>query len=257
MTQQNLTIYSWNINGLRAIVRKNFINWFNKTQPDILCLQEIKTQAKDLPTEVLQLKNYQLYINSADKKGYAGTAVLTKIKPLKIINSTGIKIFDQEGRVQVLEFDKFYLINTYFPNAQAELKRLDFKIKFNQKYLKFLNKFNNKPLILTGDFNVAHQEIDLANPNSNHFNAGFTDEERQFINQIIKSNFVDTFRHLHPQTQKYSYWTYRFGARQRNVGWRIDYFFISKKIISQIKKAEILTQVIGSDHCPITIAINL
>jgi len=252
---QTIKIYSWNINGIRAVVRNGFLDWLHNAKPDILCLQEIKAHKEVIPEEIKKIKNYYFYSSSAEKKGYAGTAVLTKIKPIKVINQIGIDEFDKEGRFLLLEFDKFYLFNTYFPNAQRELKRLSFKKKFNEAYLKFIKKLKNKPLILTGDFNVAHKEIDLKNPKQNVKNAGFTAEERTFINQLIKAGFVDTFRHFHPKEEKYSWWTYRFGARDRNIGWRIDYFFISKSLIKQTKKAEIMNSVYGSDHCPVIIEI--
>ena len=186
---KNLKIYSWNVNGIRAAVRNGFLDWFLKEKPDILCLQEIKTQEGDFPKEITELKNYYFYFSSAEKKGYAGTAVLTKTKPIKIIDKIGIPKFDNEGRFLLLEFKDFYLLNTYFPHTQRDLLRLDFKQEFNEAYLKFIKKFKDKPLILTGDFNVAHKEIDLKNPKENIQNGGFTIEERQFIDKLIEKGF--------------------------------------------------------------------
>ncbi len=252
---QTIKIYSWNVNGIRAVARNGFVDWVSNTEPDILCLQEIKARKEDVPREVKKIKNYYFYSSSAEKKGYAGTAVLTKIKPIKVINKIGIDEFDKEGRFLLLEFDKFYLFNVYFPNSQRELRRLSFKKKFNEAYLKFIKKLKDKPLILTGDFNVAHKEIDLKNPKQNTKNAGFTIEERKFIDKLIEIGFSDSFRQLHPNKIQYSWWTYRFHARDKNIGWRIDYFFVSNSLIKQIKKAEILDNIYGSDHCPILIEI--
>jgi exodeoxyribonuclease-3 len=182
---------------------------------------------------------------------------LTKIKPLKVIDKIGVEKFDSEGRFLVLEFEDFYLINTYFPHTQRELARLDFKQEFNEAYLQFIKQFKNKPIILTGDFNVAHQAIDLKNPKENERNAGFTIEERSFVDKLIKEDFIDTFRHFHSKDIKYTWWTYRFGARDRGIGWRIDYFFVQKSFLKNIKVAEILDDVYGSDHCPILIEIDV
>lgn len=256
--KKNLKIYSWNVNGIRAALRHDFLNWFNKTKPDILCLQEIKAHEDDIPKEIKELKGYHIFLNPAQKKGYAGTAILTKIKPLKVIKKVGEPVFDEEGRFLFLEFEKFSLLNTYFPHARRELVRLDFKQKFNLTYLNFIKKISqDKPLILTGDFNVAHREIDLKNSQQNKKNAGFTVEEREFVNQLLALNFVDTFRYYHPQEEKYTWWSYRFHARDRNIGWRIDYFFIFKKYIQQIKQAEILDDAYSSDHCPVMIKLEI
>jgi exodeoxyribonuclease-3 len=250
-------IYSWNVNGIRATVRNGFMDWFTKEKPDILCLQEIKAHDDDFPPEIKNIPDYYLYHNQAQKKGYAGTAILTKIKPLKVIDKIGVEKFDSEGRFLVLEFEDFYLINTYFPHTQRELARLDFKQEFNEAYLQFIKQFKNKPIILTGDFNVAHQAIDLKNPKENERNAGFTIEERSFVDKLIKEDFIDTFRHFHSKDIKYTWWTYRFGARDRGIGWRIDYFFVQKSFLKNIKVAEILDDVYGSDHCPILIEIDV
>ncbi len=252
---QTIRIYSWNVNGIRAVVRNRFIKWFNDTKPDILCVQEIKARKEDIPEEIKKIKGYHLYSSSAEKKGYAGTAVLTKIKPIKVIDKIGIDKFDKEGRFLLLEFDKFYLFNVYFPNAQRGLKRLSFKNEFNEAYLEFIKKLKDKPLILTGDFNVAHKEIDLKNPKQNIKNAGFTIEERKFTDKLLKMGFTDSFRQFHPKKIQYSWWTYRFHARDKNIGWRIDYFFVSNSLVKHIRKAEIMDNIYGSDHCPVVIEI--
>jgi len=254
---KHFKIYSWNVNGIRATVRNGFMDWFNKEKPDVLCLQETKAQDSDFPPEIKNISHYYLYHSQALKKGYAGVAILTKIKPLKVIDKIGIDKFDSEGRFLVLEFSDFYLSNTYFPHTQRELARLDFKQEFNEAYLQFIKQFKDKPIVLTGDFNVAHQAIDLKNPKENERNAGFTIEERSFVDKLIKEGFVDTFRHFHPKDIKYTWWTYRFGARDRGIGWRIDYFFAQKSFLKNVKVAEVLDDVYGSDHCPILIEIDL
>ncbi len=254
---KTLEIYSWNINGIRAAARKGLTQWIKSAQPDILCLQETKAQPNDFPPEISRCNGYNFYSASAQKKGYAGVAVLTKAKPLQVIGKIGIKKFDNEGRLLCLEFEKFYLVNAYFPNSQRELKRLSFKQEFNAAYLKFIKSLQDKPLILTGDFNVAHKPIDLKNPKQNEKNAGFTIEERKFIDRLLKEGFIDAFRFLHPKEVKYTWWTYRFHAREKGIGWRIDYFFVSKSIAPKIIKAEILDEAQGSDHCPVMIRIKL
>lgn len=253
MKLKNTTIYSWNVNGVRAVLRKGFMDWLDKADPDIVCLQEIKADESVFPQKLHDKEGYHIYVNSAKRKGYAGTAVLSTKKPLSILTGIGEEKFDSEGRIQVLEFDDFYLVNTYFPNSQPELKRLDFKIEFNQKYLEFVKNLD-KPVILTGDFNFAHREIDLANPKSNQKNAGFTPEERAYGDELIENGFVDSWRETHPEEVKYSWWTYRFGARNRNVGWRIDYFWLEKELMKKLKKAEIHNDVMGSDHCPVSVS---
>jgi exodeoxyribonuclease-3 len=252
---KNIKIYSWNVNGIRAAVRNGFMDWFNKERPDILCMQETKAHDKDFPQEIKDLKDYKIYHSPAQKKGYAGVAILTKVEPIKIIDKIGIDKFDNEGRFLFLEFSDFYLFNTYFPHTQRELVRLDFKQEFNEAYLNFIKQFNDKPIILTGDFNVAHQAIDLKNPKQNERNAGFTTEERSFVDKLLGSGFVDTFRQMHPETVKYTWWSYRFHARERNIGWRVDYFFVPAAFSKNIKRAEALDDVYGSDHCPILVDI--
>jgi len=252
-----MKIISWNVNGIRAAQRNGFFDWFNKEKPDILCIQEIKAKEDVIPDEYRNIKGYELYVNSAEKPGYSGTAILTKVKPKKVVNKIGVQAFDSEGRFLFLEFDKFYLFNTYFVNAQPTLARLEFKQKFNEAYLKFVKKFKDKPIIMTGDYNVAHEEIDLARPKANKKSAGFTEEERCFVDKYIKNGYIDTYRNFHPDRVQYSWWSYRFGARKRNVGWRIDYFFINKEAIDLVKDAFILDDVMGSDHCPVGIKIKI
>lgn len=248
-----MKILSWNINGLRAIVKKGFLDFLESEAPDILCLQEIKIDDNARNKETFDFKNYQEFWNSAERPGYSGTLTLIKdkIEVKEIINFPQ----DDEGRVQIFDLGKFYLVNIYFPNANHQLSRLDFKIKFNNRLLRFLKK-SKKPLIIAGDFNVAHQEIDLARPKDNQGNAGFTKEERNWMTKFLKNDFIDTFRNKYPKKIQYSWWTYRALARERNIGWRIDYICISKKLKSKIKRAYILDQIMGSDHCPIGIEIK-
>jgi exodeoxyribonuclease-3 len=254
-----MKIISWNVNGIRAIMKKDFLSFLNKENPDILAIQEIKIADDKKELANFDFPNYEEFWHSAQRPGYSGTLFLYR-KDLKIKdkkNGLGIKKFDDEGRVQVLELEKYYLINTYFPNSNHELSRLPYKLEFNQELLKYLKKLEKKkPIIITGDFNVAHEEIDLARPKENIGNPGFTKEERLWMTEFLKTGFIDTFRYLHPKTIKYSWWSYRAGARRKNIGWRIDYFCISKKIIKNIKEAEILDKALGSDHAPIIITLK-
>jgi len=253
-----MKLLSWNVNGIRAAVRKGFGDFLTRHNPDILGLQEVKIDDQARAKQEFDFKNYEEIWNPALRPGYSGTAVFTRIKPLSIKNGFGIPEFDTEGRTQTLEFPKFYFVNAYFPNAQPELVRLAFKEKFNAEILKYLKKLETKkPVIITGDFNVAREEIDIARPDSNHESPGFSDEERYWGRKFLDAGFVDTFRHLHPKEKKYSWWSYRaIGARSRNVGWRIDYFLVSAKLMKHVKKAFILHEVMGSDHCPVGIEIK-
>ncbi len=266
-----MLLISWNVNGIRAVIRKGFAEFLETKKPDIICLQEIKIDdksktelkfsAKGGPASGWDFTDYEEYWNSADRPGYSGTAIFIKsklkLKP-KYMTGIGIKKYDEEGRVQTLEFPKFYLVNIYFPNTRHDLSRLDFKIEFDEAVLKHVKKLDKtKPVIITGDYNVAHTEIDLANPKANDGGAGFHPEERKWMTKFLKAGFIDTFRHLHPKKIQYSWWSYRFGARSRNVGWRIDYFCVSNKLKNKIKKAEIWDDVEGSDHCPVTLGVNL
>lgn len=250
-----LNILCWNVNGIRAVIRKGFLNFLQQQQPDILCLQEIKISEATRHEQQFDFPNYQEFWNSAQKSGYSGTAILVKDN----IKVNYLKKFDwdDEGRIQVLDIGKYYLVNIYFPNANHELSRLDFKIDFSDKLLKQLKLLEKKkPLIITGDYNVAHQEIDLARPKQNIGNPGFTEEERAWMSKFLSKGFRDTFRELHPKKIQYSWWSYRANARANDVGWRIDYFCVSEKILKKISQAFILDQVLGSDHAPIGITIE-
>jgi len=260
--KNSLTLMSWNVNGIRAAMRHGFVKILKKYQPDILALQEVKIAAKDRGKAELDFPGYEEFWNSADRPGYAGTAILIKENsPLKIlnkINDVGTKKFDSEGRVQAIEFPKFYFVNSYFPHSRHDLSRLDFKLEFNRAVFKHIKKLEKKkPVIFTGDLNVAHEAIDLANPKSNDGNPGFHPKERKSFADFLKKDMLDTYRTLYPKKVQYTWWSYRFTARERNVGWRIDYFLVSKKLRGKIKNAKILDQVKGSDHCPILLKINL
>ena len=265
-----MKIYSWNINGIRAWLKKPEAQAFLKSgEADVLCLQEVKiadeARKKEFPINLagenfFNEMGYTEYWNSAERPGYSGTLTLIKtdlaIPILSYNKGVGDKQFDIEGRTQILEFKDFYLINNYFPNSQHGLLRLDYKIEYNQKLQKLIKKLEKKkPVITTGDFNVAHQEIDLARPKDNYGNPGFTKQERDWMTTFLNDNMVDTFRHFYPDKIKYSWWAYRSMARERNVGWRLDYFTVSKKFIKKIKKAEIHDEIWGSDHCPVSIEI--
>lgn len=248
-----MNIVSWNVNGLRAITGKNFYDFINEFNPDILCLQETKIQAGQID---LNLSEYEQYFCYADKKGYSGTAILSKVKPLNVSYGIGIDEHDHEGRVITAEYENFYLVCAYIPNSQTELKRLDYRRVFNsaiEEYLVNLDK--TKPVLFCGDLNVAHKEIDIKNPKTNLRNAGFTIEERDDFTRLLSRGFTDSFRALYPDEVKYSWWSYKFKAREKNTGWRIDYFIVSNRFMSEIKDAYILNEVMGSDHCPVGITI--
>ena len=241
---------SWNVNGIRACVKKGFLDFFQEADADIFCIQESKMQEGQLE---LDLKEYHQYWNYAERKGYSGTGVFTKIEPISVSYGMGIEEHDQEGRVITLEFEDYYFITVYTPNSQNELKRLSYRMKWEEDFLAYLKKLEKtKPVIFCGDLNVAHTEIDLKNPKTNHKNAGFTDEERGKMTTLLESGFIDTFRHFYPDQEGiYSWWSYRFNARKNNAGWRIDYFIVSECLKDRLKDAKILTDVMGSDHCPI------
>jgi exodeoxyribonuclease III len=248
-----MKIISWNVNGLRAVLKKGFHDFLNEYKVDILGLQEIKISTQVSDKLNLNFPGYQLFLNGALRPGYSGTGLLVKnelLKDIKYIRGIGIKEFDDEGRVQILEFKNFYLFNVYFPNANAELSRLNYKQKFNEALLAYILKLK-KPVIISGDFNVAHQPLDLARPKANEGVAGYTLEERAFLDKLSKLKFVDSFRLKNNKLVKYSWWSYRALARERNVGWRIDYFWLSDKLKKQVKEADILTEVFGSDHAPV------
>ena len=245
---------SWNVNGLRACVGKDFEQQFKDFNADFFCLQETKMQAGQLD---LSLPGYESYWNYADKKGYSGTAIFTKHKPLSVTYGINIDEHDHEGRVITLEMDDFYLVTVYTPNSQDELRRLEYRMKWEEDFQSYLHKLDEiKPVIVCGDMNVAHQEIDLKNPKTNHRNAGFTDEEREKMTQLLNNGFIDTFRTLYPEQVTYSWWSYRFRAREKNTGWRIDYFLISERLRDRLIDAKIHTETMGSDHCPIEIDLK-
>ena len=251
-----MKLISWNVNGLRAAVTKGFIESFNELDADIFCLQETKLQPDQIS---LELPGYEQYWNSAVKKGYSGTAVFTRIKPLSVTNGIGIEEHDQEGRVITAEYENFYLVCCYTPNSQRELARLEYRMTWEDTFRNSLLELDKKkPVILCGDLNVAHQEIDLKNPKTNRKNAGFSDEERAKMTELLESGFTDTFRHLYPDAiEQYSWWSYMGKARERNTGWRIDYFITSKRLDDKIQEAKIHQQIFGSDHCPVELVIDL
>ena len=251
-----MKLISWNVNGLRAAVTKGFMESFNELDADIFCLQETKLQPDQIS---LELPGYEQYWNSAVKKGYSGTAVFTRIKPLSVTNGIGIEEHDQEGRVITAEYDNFYLVCCYTPNSQRELARLEYRMTWEDAFRNYLLELDKKkPVILCGDLNVAHQEIDLKNPKTNRKNAGFSDEERAKMTELLESGFTDTFRYLYPDAiEEYSWWSYMGKARERNTGWRIDYFITSKRLDDKIQEAKIHQQIFGSDHCPVELVIDL
>ncbi|EFC72981.1 exodeoxyribonuclease III [Prevotella melaninogenica] len=245
---------SWNVNGLRACVGKEFEQQFKDLDADFFCLQETKMQAGQLDISFL---GYESYWNYADKKGYSGTAIFTKHKPLSVTYGINIDEHDHEGRVITLEMDDFYLVTVYTPNSQDGLRRLDYRMKWEDDFQAYLHKLDEKkPVIVCGDMNVAHQEIDLKNPKTNRKNAGFTDEEREKMTQLLSNGFIDTFRTLYPEQVTYSWWSYRFRAREKNTGWRIDYFLISERLKDRLEDAKIHTEIMGSDHCPVEIILK-
>ena len=251
-----MKLVSWNVNGYRAVLNKGFKEFFDSIDADIFCLQETKMQEGQVD---MNFEGYNVYLNCAEKKGYSGTAIFSKKKPVSVNYGIGIKEHDLEGRVITLEFEKFYMVNVYTPNSKRELERLDYRMIWEDEFRNYLKKLEkNKPVIVCGDMNVAHEEIDLKNPKTNHHNAGFTDEERQKMTCLLNSGFIDTFRYLYPdKTDAYSWWSYMGHAREKNVGWRIDYFLVSDSLKNKIEEAEILDQVLGSDHCPVTLKIKL
>lgn len=249
-------LISWNVNGLRACVKKGFLDYFNEMNADIFCIQETKLQEGQIN---LELDGYYDYWNYAEKKGYSGTAVFTKEKPINVKMGLGIEEHDNEGRVITLEYDKFFLVNVYTPNSQQKLARIDYRMSWEDAFRNHLkNLEKNKPVILCGDLNVAHMEIDLKNPSSNRKNAGFSDQERSKMSELLNSGFTDTFRYFYPDLEgAYSWWSYRFNARANNAGWRIDYFIVSNSLNDNLNDAKIHTSIEGSDHCPVELDINL
>lgn len=251
-----MKLISWNVNGIRAACGKGFMDFFKEADADIFCLQETKLQEGQIQ---LDLEGYHQFWNYADKKGYSGTAIFTKKEPLKVTYGIGIDEHDHEGRVITAEYEDFFMVTVYTPNSQDELKRLDYRMKWEDDFLAYLKDLEakGKPVIYAGDLNVAHEEIDLKNPKTNRRNAGFTDEEREKFSKVLDSGFIDTFRFFYPQLEgAYSWWSYRFKSRERNTGWRIDYFVVSEALKGRLKDAMILSDILGSDHCPVQLILE-
>lgn len=254
-----MKIVSWNVNGLRAVAKKDFFRDLQQMDPDILCLQETKAQDEQVAGVLAPLNHYEVYSNSAVKKGYSGTAILSKTKPLNVFRDLGVEEHDQEGRVLGLEFENYYLVNAYVPNSGNELKRLDYRQKWDLDFFSYLKKLEEqKPVFVCGDFNVAHKDIDLARPKPNYNkSAGYMQEEIDGMDRYTGGGFVDSFRHFHPdKTEAYTWWSYRAGAREKNVGWRIDYFLVSQSLLPSLEDAFISSEVMGSDHCPIGLVLK-
>lgn len=250
-----MKLISWNVNGIRACLQKGFMDFFKEADADIFCLQETKLQEGQ---HDLDLPGYYQYWNYAEKKGYSGTALFTKQEPLNVAYGIGVEEHDHEGRVITAEYADYYVVTVYVPNSRRELERLDYRMQWEEAFLAYIKKLDEvKPVIFCGDLNVAHQEIDLKNPKTNHHNAGFTDEERACFTKVLENGFTDTFRFFYPdKTEVYSWWSYMFQARSKNAGWRIDYFVTSKRLDGQLQDAKIHTQVMGSDHCPVELVIS-
>lgn len=251
-----MKLISWNVNGIRACQKKGFEEYFQAADADIFCIQETKCQANQIS---LDFPGYEQYWNSANRRGYSGTAIFTKKKPLEVTYGIGIEEHDKEGRVITLEFENFYMVTVYTPNSQSELARLSYRMDWERDFLQYLLKLEEKkPVIVCGDLNVAHQEIDLKNPKTNRRNAGFTDEERECFTRVLTHGFIDTFRYFYPDVEGvYSWWSYRFRAREKNAGWRIDYFLVSRELESALESASIHGDVMGSDHCPVELKITV
>jgi len=253
-----MRLISWNVNGLRAILKKNFFEWFTSLSPDVVCLQETKCHPDQLPTEILNPQGYHTYWSSAEKKGYSGVAVFSKKAPVNVQHGIGIKRFDSEGRILILDYKDFVLANIYFPNGGSGNKRVPYKLEFYEAFLKEMNKLKQKgkKIIICGDVNTAHAEIDLARPKENEKNTGFLPEEREWVERFIKNEYIDTFRYTCPDPGHYTWWDYKTRARERDIGWRIDYFFITKNLLPKLQKAFIMKDIFGSDHCPIGIDLE-
>ena len=254
-----MQILSWNVNGIRAADRKGFFEWFKKESPDILCLQEIKAVPEQVPPHLRNTPGYHIFWSSAERKGYSGVATFTREKPIEVKKGFGIEKFDREGRILVMEFSSFTLFNVYFPNGKKNRERLDYKLKFYDTFLAYADnlKSKSKDIVVCGDFNTAHKEIDLARSKENAHISGFLPIERAWIDTFIDHGYVDTFRHFNKEPNQYSWWDMKTRSREKNVGWRIDYFFVNKEFISNVKKAVIMQEVMGSDHCPVGIEIEI
>ncbi|MFC2094495.1 exodeoxyribonuclease III [Bacteroidota bacterium] len=255
---EKLRLLSWNVNGIRAAYKKGIINWFIKEKPDILCVQETKAMKEQLPDDLINVNGYNSFFSSAEKKGYSGTATYTNVQPAKVANGIGIKKFDSEGRFLVTEFDEFVLFNIYFPNGKARQERLEYKMDFYEAFLKHLKKLlkQGKKIVICGDVNTAHKEIDLARPKPNEKVSGFLPQEREWIDKLLEAGFIDTLRVFNQKPEQYTWWDMMTRARDRNVGWRIDYFFISDNLKDNLENAFILPDVMGSDHCPVGIELK-
>ncbi|WP_393970936.1 exodeoxyribonuclease III [Oxyplasma meridianum] len=251
-----IKLLSWNVNGIRSAVKNGALRDIEELDPDFICLQEIKSDEKTVPLEITSL-GYSAFVNPAKKRGYSGTMILTKEKPLSVKTGIGSMQFDEEGRVLSVETEKFWLINVYFPNSQRDLVRLDYKLEFDREFGSYcLELQKTKPLIIAGDFNVAHEDIDIARPDENRNNAGFTNQERNWMTRFLDSGFIDTFRMFNREPGNYSWWTYRFNAREKNIGWRIDYFIVSEILRKNTKTSTILKDIKGSDHAPLSLEIE-
>ena len=251
-----MKLISWNVNGLRACITKGFEDFFKEVDADMFCIQETKMQEDQ--AEEIKYEGYYRYMNSAVKKGYSGTMVFTKQEPISVTYGLGIEEHDQEGRIITLEYDKFYLVCCYTPNSKRELERLDYRMVWEDEMLKYFKRLEEtKPIVYCGDLNVAHCEIDIKNPATNHHSAGFTDEERNKFSVLLSNGFIDTYRYLYPEKVEYSWWSYMRQAREKNIGWRIDYFVVSEALKKYISDAKIHTEVLGSDHCPIELELNI
>lgn len=253
-----MKLYSWNVNGIRAVEKKGFLDWLDETSPDILCLQETKAREDQLSSAVLKDHGYYTYFHSAEKAGYSGVATFCRTEPHYVQKGLGIDRYDTEGRVLITEHDNFLLYNIYFPNGQKDEARLQYKLDFYDELLPIINEQveSGMNVIVTGDWNTAHHEIDLARPKDNINTSGFMPIERKRLNTYVENGWVDSFRYFHPEPERYSWWTYRFGARERNVGWRIDYFFLNEGFVDQLEDADIHDDVMGSDHCPISLSLK-
>ncbi len=251
-------ILSWNVNGLRSIAKKGFLDFLKIYNPDILCIQETKAREEDIPNELKEISNYYGYFSSAEKKGYSGVGVYTKEKPLSVITRFGVDEYDNEGRALILEYNQFLLFNIYFPNGKMSNERLLYKMGFYEMFLQYVKNLliQGKKIIICGDLNTAHKEIDIARPKENEKISGFLPEERNWIDEFLETGFTDTFRYFNKNRGNYSWWDYKSRARERNVGWRIDYFFVSNNLINSLKSAFILNEILGSDHCPVGIEIS-
>jgi exodeoxyribonuclease III len=253
-----MKIYSWNVNGLRAILKKGFLQWIQEESPDILCIQETKLQENQLEDNIKNIEGYYSYFSFAEKKGYSGVATFTKEKPIDVKYGMGIERFDSEGRIVTTEFEGFTLLNIYFPNGQMNEERLSYKMEFYDALLEYCNSLvsEGKKLIICGDYNTAHTEMDIKNAKGNEKTSGFLQIERAWLDKLIANGYTDTFRHINPEEVKYSWWSYMFKSRERNVGWRIDYHFVSNNLLPYVKDAEILNEIVGSDHCPVVVELQ-